>query len=275
LPTPLAVDDAARMTWYSGDPTYDTVLTAALALAFFVGFVAPFFPSPYGRFASDKFGLSLDPRLGWFLMELPATLSFMYFFWRGPHARELVPLVFFGVWVLHYGNRGFFFPFSIRSPRGSRASFSLMVTSVGWVVTSLHGYLNGAWFSTFGHYDPSWLADPRFLVGITVYLVSLALNIHSDAIVRNLRSREEVDAGTKVYRIPVGGLFRWVTSPAYFTELTAWAGFAIFTWSLGGVFILAISAANLVPRAVSTQRWYRERFPEYPRERRILIPLLW
>ena len=146
---------------------------------------------------------------------------------------------------------------------------------MGWLVTSLHGYLHAAFFTRYGpHYDTSWLVDPRFLVGMPIYLASLALNLHSDAILRGLRSREEVAAGVRTYRVPRGGLFRWVTSPSYLTELTGWAGLALATWSLAGVFILAISAANLVPRALSTQRWYRERFPDYPMERRALIPFL-
>jgi 3-oxo-5-alpha-steroid 4-dehydrogenase 1 len=262
------------MTWYTGDPTYDTVLAAALGFAAFVAIVAPFVPSPYGRFASARYGLRFDPRLGWFLMELPSTVSFLFFYLRGPHRFEPVPLVFLCVWLVHYGNRGFFFPLSIRAPRGSTASFSLMVVATGWLVTSLHGYLNGSYFSTFGHYSPSWLTDPRFLAGIAFYATSLALNIHSDAIVRNLRTRDEVERGDKVYRLPVGGLFRWVSSPAYFVELTGWAGFALFTWSLSGVFIFAISAANLVPRAISTHRWYKDRFPDYPPERTALIPYI-
>ena len=263
------------MTWYTGDPTYDTVLTAALIFAGVTALVAPFVPTPYGRFASERFGVALDPRVGWFLMELPATLSFLYFFFSGPRWAETVPLVFLGIWLVHYGNRGFFFPLSIRSPRGAKASFSLMVIAVGWLVTSLHGYLHASFFARFGeHYTLAWLGDPRFLIGLPIYAISLALNIHSDAIVRGLRSRDEVAMGEKVYRIPRGGLFRWVSSPSYLTELSAWAGLALCTWSLAGVFIFAVSAANLVPRAIATHRWYRERFPDYPAERTALIPYL-
>lgn len=263
------------MTWYTGDPTYDTVLAAALGFAALVAVTAPFVPSPYGRFASERFGVALDPRLGWFLMELPASVSFLYFFATGPHRGEVVPLVFLGIWLLHYGNRGFYFPLSIRSPRGARASFSLMVIATGWFVTATHGYLHAAFFTTHAtHYTIEWLSDPRFLIGLPIYLISLALNIQSDAIVRGLRSLNEVAMGERVYRIPRGGLFRWVSSPSYLTELTAWAGLALCTWSLAGVFIFAVSAANLVPRALSTHRWYRERFPDYPRERTALIPYL-
>jgi len=63
-------------------------------------------------------------------------------------------------------------------------------------------------------------------------------------------------------------------NPSYLTELTGWAGFAICTWSLAGVFVLVVSLGNLVPRAFATQKWYRERFPDYPRERKVLIPYL-
>ncbi len=92
---------------------------------------------------------------------------------------------------------------------------------------------------------------------------------------REASSREEVEHGIKNYRIPRGGLFEYVSNPSYFSELVFWVGFAVFTWSLGGVYILAISMANLIPRAVATHRWYRDEFPDYPKTRKILIPFLW
>jgi 3-oxo-5-alpha-steroid 4-dehydrogenase 1 len=264
------------MTWYTGDPTYDTVLLAAFGLVVLVAVVAPFVASPYGRFASARFGVALDPRLGWFLMELPSTLSFVIFFALGARRAELVPLIFLVVWLVHYGNRGFVFPALMRVPRGDPPTFGILVITTGWFVTSLHGYLNAAFITAEGtHLTEAWLKDPRFLVGLTVYYAALAANIHSDAILRNLRSKEEIAAGEKVYRIPQGGLFRWVSNPSYLTEIVAWTGFAVATWSLGSVFVLGMTLANLVPRAISTHRWYLERFPDYPSERRILIPFVW
>jgi 3-oxo-5-alpha-steroid 4-dehydrogenase 1 len=124
------------------------------------------------------------------------------------------------------------------------------------------------------HMTPEWLTDPRFIIGMIVYICGFTLNIHSDAIIRNLRSREEVERGEKVYRIPEGGLFRYVTNPSYFSELLSFTGFAIATWSLGAVFVLLVSAANLVPRAFQVHRWYREKFADYPADRKVLIPYL-
>lgn len=263
------------MTFYTGDPTYDTLLALGLLGSVLVAVAGFFVQSPYGRFASRRFGVSLDPRVGWLLMELPAPVVFCLFFFRGQNWAEPVPLVFLGVFLVHYLNRGFLFPLRMRVPRGSQASFSLTVVAVGWLVTSLHGYLN-AWFITeLGtHYTLAWLTDPRFVAGILLYYGSFALNIHSDGVLRRLRTRAEVEAGERVYRIPTGGLFRYVTCPSYLTELTAWAGFALCTYSLGAVFVLLVSLANLVPRAFATHRWYHERFPDYPKDRRVLVPFI-
>lgn len=113
------------------------------------------------------------------------------------------------------------------------------------------------------------------MLGVAIYYAAFFANLHSDHIVRNLRTKEEVAQGIKNYRIPEGGLFRYVSNPSYLTEIAFWAGFALFTWSLAGVFILLISAANLIPRAISTHAWYREKFPDYPKERKILLPFVW
>jgi len=263
------------MRWYTGDPTYDTLLAAGLGFAAVVFAISWVLPSPYGRFASARFGFSVDPRLGWFLMELPATVSFLVFFARGPAQGELVPRVFLAMWLVHYANRGFFFPLAMRVTRGEKGSFSAVVMVTGWFVTSLHGYFHATFFTREGGYSAAWLADPRFLLGAALYYACFALNLQSDAIIRRLRTPEDVAAGKRVYKIPRGGLFRWVTCPSYLTELGAWAGFALCTWSLAGAFIFLVSAANLVPRAAKTHRWYRERFPDYPAGRRALIPFLW
>jgi len=42
----------------------------------------------------------------------PASVAFPLAYFSGPHRFEPVPLVFLGVWVVHYANRGFFFPLS-------------------------------------------------------------------------------------------------------------------------------------------------------------------
>jgi len=233
-------------------------------------------PAPYGRFASDKMGFSVSPRWGWFLMELPATISFIYFYFQGQHRFELMPMLFLGVWLMHYGNRGFIFPLLMRVAKGATSSFGILVVVAGWFVTAMHGYLNAVFISHLStHLTPDWLLDPRFIIGIAIYLFGFTMNVYSDATIRNLRSKEEVARGDKVYRIPQGGLFKYVSNPSYLTELISFTGFAIATWSLGAVFVLLVSAANLIPRAFQVHKWYKEKFgEEYPKERKVLIPFI-
>jgi 3-oxo-5-alpha-steroid 4-dehydrogenase 1 len=260
----------------TGDVSFDLPLTIAFAIVLLTAVSAPFVATPYGRFADAKWGAALDPRLGWMLMELPASVVFLATYFRGPNWDQPFPLFFLFVWCCHYLNRGFLMPLFMRVPKGQKSSFGLMVVVIGWCVTSLHGYLNAAWVT---RYHPvtgwSWFSDPRFFVGIALYYGGFALNLHADHVLRTLRTKEEVEKGERHYRIPRGGLFELVTNASYFAELVFWAGLAIFSWSPAGVYILAISAANLVPRAIATHRWYREKFTEYPTARRILIPYLW
>ena len=260
------------MNWYTGNTTYDTVLTIALVIAALVTIGGFFRQSPYGRFGSTAGGVNLNPKLGWWLMEIPATVVFAIFYLTGPRRFDATPLVLAAIWLLHYGNRGWFFPLSIRQVPGKRSSFNIVVLAAGMVITSMHGYLNGSFFShDYKHqYGTDWLTDPRFLVGLIVYLGGFILLVWSESIVRNLRDKK--NPGTTEYKIPYGGGFRFVTSPAYLGELIAWAGFALLTWSLAGVVIFLITAGNLVPRAFATHKWYREKFPGYPAERKALIP---
>ena len=264
------------MRWYTGDATFDTVLTIALALIPLTVIGLLVMKAPYGRFAEGTGKLALDPRLGWFLMELPATLVFWVTYMMTPRRFELVPMILAGLWLLHYTNRGFVFPALMRVPKGSKGTFGWLVILSGWGVTGMHGFMNASWYGRLGtHLTEQWLTDPRFIIGLAVYFCGLTMNVHADAVLRNLRTKEEVANAERVYRIPTGGLYRWVTNPSYLGELIAWAGFACFTWSLAGVFIFGITAANLVPRALSTHRWYHEKFDDYPKARRALIPLLW
>ena len=263
------------MDWLMSAEVYRYILIGSFVYAAAIMVGAFMAKAPYGKLGSERGGINLSPRLGWFLMELPATLSFLWFYLHGQNAGELVPIIFLGVWLVHYGNRGFIFPLLMRVAKGSKGTFSIIVVVSGWLVTTLHGYLNAVFISHLStHMTEQWLSDPRFIIGMAIYVCGFLLNIQSDAIIRNLRTKEEVDKGEKVYRIPEGGLFKFVTNPSYFSELMSFTGFAIATWSLGAVFVLVVSAANLIPRAFQVHRWYREKFPDYPGDRKVLIPFI-
>lgn len=223
--------------------------------------------APYGRHAREGFGPTLPNRVGWILMECPAVLAFGAFFALGSQRAELVPLLFLGFWLLHYVPRAFVFPFRLRTA-GKR--MPLLVAMSGFTFNVFNAWLNARWISELGSYGADWLGDPRFALGALLFVAGWLINQHADHVLINLRPPGETG-----YRIPRGGLYRYVTCPNYLGELITWTGWAVMTWSLPGLAFAIYTLANLGPRAADNHRWYHEKFPDYPRERRALVPFVW
>lgn len=221
--------------------------------------------APYGRHYSGRgWGPEMSNRAGWIVVELPATVLFGLIYFMGDAAREPVPLILLGVWQCHYLNRNFIFPLRTRT---AGRKIPIVVAGSGFAFNVVNAYVNARFISHLGTYGPGWLADPRFLAGLAIFATGFVLNIHSDNILLRLRR-----LGGPRYSIPRRGAFRYVSCPNYLGELLEWAGWALAAWSLGGLAFFAYTAANLVPRALSHDRWYRERFEDYPRSRKAVIP---
>ncbi len=223
---------------------------------------------PYGgRHTSERWGPTLPAWLAWMGMELPAGITCVWAYAQGRHAGEPVSLLLVLAFAAHYVHRALVYPVRMRSS-GKRTP--MLSAFVALCVNCLNGTINGLALGQAVEYDAAWLADPRFVLGAGLFVAGAAVNLQSDAILRSLRRPGETG-----YRIPTGGLYRWVSSPNYLGEIVQWAGWAMATWSGAGLAFLALTVANLVPRARAHQRWYRERFPDYPRERRALVPFTW
>ncbi len=230
-------------------------------------FVALFFiNAPYGRHVRGGWGPTISSRWGWTLMEGLGLAAFVGWFAVGAHALEPAPLALCTLWFIHYAHRSFIFP---QRMKGRDRPMPISVAAMAIVFNSLNAYVNARWISQLGDYPNAWLTDVRFLAGAALFAVGMIINIQSDNILFALRK-----PGDTGYRIPHGGLYRWVSSPNYLGELVEWTGWAIATWSLPGVTFLLFTVANLVPRAIAHRRWYRETFADFPRERRAVIPFL-
>lgn len=222
--------------------------------------------APYGRFMRDGWGPTLPSRRAWMLMESPSAIGFLAIYVLGRNRLEMVPLVFLAVWQSHYLHRAFVFPIRMKE-RGKRMPW--VIAGMGFFFNCVNAYLNARWISDAGRYDTSWLSDPRFVAGVALFAAGYAINQHADAVLLALRPTDSA-----VYRIPFGGLYRWVSCPNYLGEILEWGGWALATWSWPGLAFAVFTFANLAPRALSTHRWYRETFPDYPPERKALIPFV-
>jgi len=238
----------------------------ALALAGAVSFVTLLFvPAPYGRHARSGWGPGLPPRLAWIVQELPAPLAFAIVFFAGEHAGRLVPLLLLGLWQVHYLQRTFVFPLLMRV--GAKRT-PLATAVLAFAFNCVNGALN-AYAISHGalRHTEAWLGDPRFWAGAAVFLAGFAINLHADAVLRRLRRPGETG-----YRIPTGGLYRYVSCPNYLGEILEWCGFALAAWTWAAAVFAGFTIANLLPRALAHHRWYRETFPDYPPERKALVP---
>ena len=102
-----------------------------------------------------------------------------------------------------------------------------------------------------------------------MFIIGMFINQQSDRILFNLRKPGETG-----YKIPMGGMYRYISCPNYFGELLEWVGWAVLTWSLPGAVFALWTAANLVPRALSHHRDYQRRFDNYPADRKAIIPMV-
>ncbi|TLN06096.1 3-oxo-5-alpha-steroid 4-dehydrogenase, partial [bacterium] len=150
------------------------VVLAGLALAAGV-FAALFFTSaPYGRHLRRGWGPLIANRFSWILMEAPSALVFAACFAFGNVPRNLPILFFFALWELHYIHRAFIYPFTLRD---GRKKMPIAVMLMGLAFNLGNAYANGRYLFTFsGGYAQRWLLDPRFLIGVTLFLAGLIIN---------------------------------------------------------------------------------------------------
>ncbi len=227
-----------------------------------------FVAAPYGRHVRSGWGPTIDHKVGWLIMETAAPLAFAACFALGSNTDTVTVYVFLGLWEAHYIHRAFIYPLG-RQGKGKQMPITIVIFA--FLFNTANGYLNGRYIFTFSSgYTNEWLVDPRFITGVTLFAIGFIINRRADQTLRNLRK-----PGESGYKIPYGKLYRWISCPNYFGEIIIWIGWAVATWSLPGLAFAVWTMANLVPRARSHHAWYRERFPDYPPERKALVPGLW
>ena len=200
--------------------------------SFFTGFTQLLMTAPYGRYARAGYGITLNARFTWLVQECPSFLVPLFVTaylggnqWKAPN------LVLLSMFLLHYFHRqganfhfmykftdifncrSFHYPFVIK---GSKP-VPLMIFVVSLIFCAINGYMQSRYLLHYYSYTDQWFYDPRFIIGVVMFLFGMAINIHSDAILRGLRKPNETG-----YKIPKGvreylshyfvncSLFRWI-----------------------------------------------------------------
>ncbi len=249
--------------------TLNLVAYAWLGLAAIV-FVAMFFvTAPFGRHTSDKWGVTINNKLAWMLMELPSFSIMLYFFLFGTKSFDSYIGILFLLWIAHYFNRTFVYPLRIKS---TPKKMPLLIVLNAILFNLMNAGLNGYYLAELApaeNYSAEWFSTPHFMIGILLFGTGMFINMRSDTLLINLRKPGETG-----YKIPQGFLFDYISSPNLFGEIIEWSGFALMAWNLPALTFAVWTFSNLVPRAKNHHDWYLNKFADYPKERKAVIPFI-
>lgn len=225
----------------------------------------------YGMMRNNKWGPVISNRWGWFIMEFPSIACMAVLWALSPRGGEPAPCVMGALFCLHYFQRTFIFPFLLRG----KGTMPWAVICAGMIFNSINAYMIGGWLfylAPANLYEASWLLSPLFILGTIMFFIGMAINLHSDHVIRSLRK-----PGDNKHYIPGKGFYRFVAAANYFGETVEWIGFAILTWSIAGVVFVMWTFANLAPRAKRIHQKYCDEFGDSytSLHRRYIIPFLY
>ena len=249
--------------------TYHHVLWAMAFMGLFVFVTLYFVDAGYGKFRSNKWGYSINNKLGWVLMECPALIPIAYtIVTLTPSA---LAILFMSLYALHYVYRSFIFPALLKG----NSKMPLAITAMGATFNFTNSTLLCASVVAFpkeSYTDIcSYASNWNFWLGIVLFFMGMYTHMKADHTIRNLRK-----PGDTNHYLPKGGLFDYVTSANYFGELLEWTGFAILLCNPAAWMFVWWTAANLVPRAHAINKKYRAEFGnEQVGKRKRVIPFIY
>ena len=198
-------------------------------------------------------------------MESPSPVLLGYFFLTSDH-KNLPQIIFLLFWFSHYIHRTFIYPFT---QSGRDKSYPLLLVCMAFIFNCFNGFVNGYGVFHLLIYDSLWLLSWQFIAGSFIFISGFIINKTADEKLRKMRTKNPAE-----YVLPNGWLFNYISCPHYFGEIIEWGGWAVMTWSFPGLAFFIFTFANLFPRGVSSHKWYKKNFPEYPLDRKAVIPFI-
>lgn len=231
--------------------------------------------APYGKHstssssASRFFGPLINAKLAWTVFESP---NLLWVVWYLIHRENfgVANVMLLSMFTAHYINRSIVYPLRMS---GSSRPVPLAVAVSGFSYCVINGYLQGQTLCRGIAYPDDYIRSSRFIFGALLFLAGFTINLHSDMILRQLCDQRRRDK-TADYSIPEGGAFELVSCANYMGEIVEWLGYAIACNNYAALSFLAFTCSNLIPRGLSHHEWYLQKFEDYPKRRRAVIPFL-
>ena len=253
-----------------GADTYCMTMWAMAVIAVIVFIALYFVKAGYGIFRTNQWGISINNKVAWVMMEAPVFILMLYMWASNGASTALPAFLAFLLFQLHYFQRSFVFPLMMKG----KSCMPIAIMLMGITFNVINGLLIGTSLFVFppSQYDEgmAYLTHSTSIAGIAIFFVGMATNLHSDHVIRHLRK-----PGDTRHYLPQKGFYRYVTSANYFGELVEWTGFALLCSTPAAWLFVVWTAANLIPRAAAIHRHYREEFGEAVGTRKRVIPFVY
>ena len=262
-------------------------------------------PARYGRHDRNHGKCYVPQRLAHVASDfIPGVVFFtIMYFLQGRNFSQSPNVVFYCLFTVHYLHRGVVTPLV---GRYSSWRIPVFIPIVNFTANLLFHYLIADFIGS-ACYFPGYLYDPRFLLGLLLFIAGFVLNKMAETYLVCLRCHPDKERWGKTdifgflflnptgvrgccavngedtkegiegdnggyYTVPECCLFKLIVNPNYLGEAIQWFGWALATWSLSGFVWWAFTLATFIPRSRHNLRWYRKNFDNFPKYRRGLIP---
>ena len=259
-------------------------------------------PARYGRHDKNRGKCYVPQRLANAASDfIPGVVFFtILYFLQGRNFSQAPNILFYCLFTLHYLHRGLVTPLAARY---SSWRIPVFIPIVNFIANLLFHYLIADFIGS-ACYFPGYLYDPRFLLGLVIFIAGFVLSKMADTYLICLRCHPDERRWGKTdivgqflnatgargccavsedkegaecdnggyYTVPECCLFKVIVNPNYLGEMIQWFGWALATWSLSGFVWWLFSMAALIPRARHNLRWYKRNFDNFPMYRKALIP---
>ena len=220
--------------------------------------------APYGRHIRSGWGKNISARAGWVVMESPCVILMIIYAYIIRDQLLLMHAIFLALWLSHYIHRSFIYPFVI-DMTNPKMPISIAASAFFFNIVNVNIQAIGIFY--FVEYPQDWMQSSVFYFGLLLFFIGMYINIRSDYLIVSLR--REKGPG---YHLPNAFMHKYISAPNYFGEIVEWIGWALLTWSISGLVFAIWTIANLFPRAIAHHRWYKDKFKDYPKNRKAIIP---
>lgn len=210
----------------------------------------------YSKFRPQK---GWHPRAGMFtLYFLPIVATVIAALPYLPSA-SLVQVIVLTTLITHFGKRCLEVLFLHKYSGPIDPFTTLAIASFYTLVAGFLSYLN-RW--------PLPAPDGLFWLGLFLFIFGETANFVHHKILADLRG------ASSEYILPRGGWFDYVVCPHYLFEIVAWLGILLLSRHLFALIALLGMAGYLLARSRRTLTWYRQKFPNFPSNRKAILPFL-